>query len=200
MRQFVYVGHEAPTTAEFALENLTGAGRMDLLARSVTAALLLSHDIRTDTQVHLVLGDEFTITFDGATLQGLNPDERSTAARVRAALAEREEAIGEVPVEVSPGVSLVRRGFERTLETASADGAVVHLRESGEPAATVTPPTEPVFVLSDHREFTGKEQAILKDVADRQVSLGPHPLHADHATVLAHNWVDTDGFAQYTTG
>ena len=197
MRQFVYVGHEAPTTGEFSLDDLTGAGRMDLLARSVTAALLLSHDIRTDTRVHLVLGDEVTVTFDGATLQGLNPDERSTAARVRAALAEREEAVGQIPVEVSPGVSLVRRGFGATLEAASADGTVVHLREDGERAATVAPPADPVFVLSDHREFTEAEQAVLNGVADQRVCLGPHALHADHATVLAHNWVDTEGFERY---
>jgi len=195
MRQFVYVGHEAPTTAEFALDDLTGAGRMDLLARSVTAALLLSHDIRTDTRVHLVLGDTLTVTFDGTTLQGLNPDERSTAARVRSVLAEREEAVGQIPVEVSPGVSLVRRGFEGAIEAASADGTVVHLGEGGEPAPAVAPPADPVFVLSDHREFTEKEQDLLEEFAGKQVSLGPHPLHADHATVLAHSWVDTEGFA-----
>lgn len=194
MRQFVYVGHEAPSTADFSLDDLTGAGRMDLLARSVTAALLLSHDIRADTRAHLVLDGAFTVSFEGATLQGLNPDERSTAARVRAALAEREEAIGQIPVEVSPGVSLVRRGFEGTLEAASADGTVVHLQADGEPAPTVAPPADPVFVLSDHREFDDEEQTVLEDVADHRVGLGPHALHADHATVLAHSWVDTGGF------
>lgn len=194
MRQFVYVGHEVSTTGDVSLDDLTGAGRLDLLARSVTAALLLSHDIRADTRVHLVLGETFTVTFDGATLQGLNPDERSTAARVRAALAEREEAVGQIPVEVSPGVSLVRRGFEGTVEAAGADGTVVHLQEDGEPAPAVAPPADPVFVLSDHREFTEAERALLEGVADCRVSLGPHPLHADHATVVAHNWADTDGF------
>ncbi|WP_159904693.1 tRNA (pseudouridine(54)-N(1))-methyltransferase TrmY [Salinirussus salinus] len=194
MRQFVYVGHEAPATVDFSLDDLTGAGRMDLLARSITAALLLSHDIRADTRVHLVLGETFTVTFDGATLQGLNPDERSTAARVRAALAEREEAIGQIPVEVSPGVSLVRRGFEGTVEAASANGTVVHLQTDGEPAPAVAPPADPVFVLSDHREFTEEERELLEAVADHRISLGPHPLHADHATVLAHSWVDTEGF------
>jgi tRNA (pseudouridine54-N1)-methyltransferase len=197
MRQFVYVGHEAPTTAEFALDGLPGAGRMDLLARAVNAALLLSHDIRADTRVHLVLGDEFTVAFDGSTLQGLNPDERSTAARVRSALEEREEAIGHIPVEVSPGISLVRRGFEATLDDVSADGTVVHLHENGDAAAEVTPPADPVFVLSDHRDLTDAEREAVTEVAGERVSLGPHTLHADHATVVAHNWVDTDGFEQY---
>jgi Uncharacterized conserved protein len=55
-------------------------------------------------------------------------------------------------------------------------------------------PTDSVFVLSDRRELTDGEQAVLKHTAKQRVSLGPHPLHADHARVLAHTWVDTDGF------
>lgn len=197
MRQFVYRAHEAPTTADFALNDLPGAGRLDLLARSVTAALLLSHDIREDTRVHLVLGDTFTVRFDGARLQGLNPDERSTAARIRSALAEREEAVGRIPVEVAPGLSLLRRGFEETLGAVAEDGAVVRLHEDGEPASAVTPPDAPAFVLSDHLAFTADEQATVEEVAETRVSLGPHALHADHATVIAHNWCDTDGFKSY---
>lgn len=197
MRQFLYVAHGAPTTPDFALDDLPGAGRLDLLARAVTAALLLSHDIREDTRAHLVIGDEFTVRFDGADLQGLNPDERSTAARIRSALAEREAAIGQIPVEVAPGLSLVRRGFEDTLGAVAEEGAVVHLDEQGAPAGDTEPPEDPVFVLSDHRDLTDGERAAVTDIADEQVRLGPHALHADHATVVAHNWCDTDGFGRY---
>ncbi len=198
MRQFVVVGHDAPTTAEFSLDDLPGgAGRLDLLARCVTSALVLSHGIRDDVRVHLVLGDEYTVTFDGSALRNFNPDERSTAARVRNTLAEREEAIGHVPVETSPGVSLTRRGFEPTVEALAREGTVVHLHEDGDPAVDVEPPSDPVFVLSDHREFTDEETAVLDDVAERRLSLGPRAVHADHAAVLAHNYLDTDGFVDY---
>ena len=195
MRQFIVLGHDAPTTAEFSLDNLTGAGRLDALCRCVTSGLLLSHDIREDVRVHLVLADEFTITFDGSSLQGLNPDERSTAALVRTALDEREEAIGHVPVETSPGVSLVRKGFEATLD--DIDGTVVQLHGEGTPAVETEPPADPAFVLSDHNEFTGEETALLADVAEKRVSLGPRPLHGNQAITVAHNWLDTAGFEQY---
>jgi tRNA (pseudouridine54-N1)-methyltransferase len=46
MRQFVVVGHDAPTTDDFSLDDLPGAGRLDVLCRCITAALLLSHGIR----------------------------------------------------------------------------------------------------------------------------------------------------------
>ena len=194
MRQFVVVGHDVPTTAEFTLDDLPGAGRLDALCRCVTAAFLLSHDIREDVRVRLVLADEYTLRFEGADLRRLNPDERSTAALVRNALEQRAEAIGHVPVETSPGVSLVRRGFEGTLEAAGDDGTVVRLQADGRPAVDVDPPADPVFVLSDHRSFADRERQLLADAAARQVSLGPRRLHGDQAITVAHNWLDTDGY------
>ncbi|MFC7140603.1 tRNA (pseudouridine(54)-N(1))-methyltransferase TrmY [Halosimplex aquaticum] len=198
MRQFIVLGHEAPTTDDFALDDIAGgAGRLDVLCRCVTSAFFLSHDIREAVRVHLVLRDEFTVTFDGSRLRRLNPDERSTAALVRNALAEREEAIGHQPVETSPGVSLTRRGFEPTLDDAARNGTVVQLHEDGDPVVDVEPPEDPVFVLSDHRDFAEREADLLAETADERVRLGPEALHADHAITVAHNYLDTHGFERY---
>ncbi|MEF8783292.1 MAG: tRNA (pseudouridine(54)-N(1))-methyltransferase TrmY [Haloarculaceae archaeon] len=199
MRQFLVVGHEAPTTADFSLDDLPGAGRLDALCRCVTAALLLSHDIREAVRVHLVLGDEYTVRFEGGALQGLNPDERSTGALVRNALDRRKEAVGHVVVETSPGVSITRRGFEGALDVASDEGSVIRLDDSGTPAVDASPPADPVFVLSDHRNFTDSEQSILEDVASQRISLGPRRLHGSQAITVAHNWLDTDGYRSWDT-
>ncbi|WP_435067479.1 tRNA (pseudouridine(54)-N(1))-methyltransferase TrmY [Haloplanus sp. C73] len=196
MRQFVVIGHDAPTTPDFSLDDLAGAaGRLDVLCRCVNSAFFLSHALREAVRVHLVLDDTFTVTFVGADLRRLNPDERSTAALIRNALDRREDAIGHQPVESSPGVSLRRRGFEATLD--ALDGTLVQLHEDGTPVVDVAPPTDPVFVLSDHHDFTDSEATLLADRADRRVRLGPKALHADHAITVAHNYLDTDGFADY---
>jgi tRNA (pseudouridine54-N1)-methyltransferase len=198
MRRFVVVGHDAPTTPEFPLSGLPSeAGRLDLLARSLVAGLLVSHDIRADAEVVLVLGDEVAVRFAGADLRGLNPDERSAAALVRTALEGAEDAVGPLENEVRPGVSVSRRGFERVLRDAAEDGTVVPLDEAGPPAGETDPPADATFVLSDHQEFTDDERAVLAEVADRRVSLGPVALHADQAVTVAHNWLDTEGFAVY---
>ncbi|GGN92398.1 tRNA (pseudouridine(54)-N(1))-methyltransferase TrmY [Haloarcula pellucida] len=198
MRQFVVVGHDAPTTPDFSLDDLAGAaGRLDVLCRCVNSAFFLSHDIREDVRTHLVLADEYTVTFEGSDLRRLNPDERSTAALVRNALEEREEAIGHIPVETSPGVSLTRRGFEATLDDVARDGTVVQLHEDGDPVVDVETPTDPVFVLSDHHDFAASEAGLLAEAADERVSLGPERLHADHAITVAHNYLDTAGFTRY---
>ena len=198
MRQFVVIGHDAPTTPDFALDDLAGAaGRLDVLCRCVTSAFFLSHAIREDVRVHLVLGDTVTVSFEGSDLRRLNPDERSTAALIRGALERREDAIGHQPVESSPGVSIRRRGFESTLGSLAPDTTLVHLHEAGTPVVDYDPPTDPVFVLSDHHDFTDREADLLADRADARVRLGPRALHADHAVTVAHNYLDTEGFRAY---
>jgi tRNA (pseudouridine54-N1)-methyltransferase len=200
MRQFVLLGHEVPTTPDFSLDDLAGgAGRLDALCRSITAAFVTSHGIREDVRVHLIAQDELAITFDGRDLRGLNPDERSTAALVRTALEHRDEAIGALPAEPSPGIEVYRRGFEGTLAAVADDGPVVHLHEDGDAVVDVGPAalSDGIFVLSDHRDFTAAETALLADAADRRLRLGPRRLHADQAVTIAHHFLDTDGYERF---
>ncbi len=195
MRQFVVLAHELSADAEISLDDLPGTGRLDLLSRCVTSALLLSHDIRADVRVSLVV-DGYVIRFEGSTLRRLNPDERSTAALIRNALETRTEVIGEMAATASPGVSIRRGGLESVLE-GSEDGTIVQLHGDGDPVVDLDPPESSIFVLSDHREFTDAETELLADRADERVSLGPNPLHADQAITVAHNYLDTDRFTAY---
>jgi tRNA (pseudouridine54-N1)-methyltransferase len=198
MRQFVVIGHDAPTDPDFSLDDIAGgAGRLDVLCRCVNSAFFLSHAIRTDVRCRLVLGDTFTLRFEGSELRRLNPDERSTAALVRNALEQRENAIGHMEWEASPGVYLSRKGSEATLGDAASEGTVITLHEDGQPVVEVDPPADPVFVLSDHNDFTDAESELLMDIATGRIRLGPERLHADHAITVAHNYIDTDGFAQW---
>ncbi|WP_144922949.1 tRNA (pseudouridine(54)-N(1))-methyltransferase TrmY [Halorubrum salsamenti] len=212
MRQFVVIGHDVPTDPDaVSLSDIPGAGRLDLLCRCVAAGVFLSHGIREDVRVHLVVADEFTVTFDADSLRHLHPDERNVAARIRDALDAQDDAIGHMPADVSPGVELRRMGLEATLDrlldasgaaSASGDSAdagptPVQLHEDGDPLVDAAPPTDPVFVLSDHNDFTPAERDLLADRAERRVRVGPKRLHADHTVSVVHNWLDTDGYASY---
>jgi len=195
MRQYVVCGHDAPLEPGFPLDDLAGgAGRLDLLCRCVGAGLFLSHGIREDARVHLVLQDELTVSFDGATVRNARPDERTLAGLVDAALEAAGDAVGHRPVESSPGVTVRKRGLEPTLADVGRDRTVCWLHPGGEPAAAASPPADPVFVLSDHRNFEDAERAVLEDAADRRVSLGPRAIHADHTIAVAHNYLDTGGY------
>ena len=81
MRQFVVLGHEVPLAADFSLDDLTWAGRLDVLCRCVNSAFCLSHAIREEVRVWLVLQDEFAIRFEGSDLRNL--EQRSERRRCR---------------------------------------------------------------------------------------------------------------------
>jgi len=212
MRQFVVIGHDVPTEPDaISLSDIPGAGRLDLLCRCVSAGVFLSHGIRERVRVHLVVADEFTITFDADSLRHLHPDERNVAARIRDALDAQGDAIGHMPADVSPGVELRRMGLAATLDRlldapggsggaggpTDAGPTLVQLHEDGDPLVEAAPPTDPVFVLSDHNDFGPAERDLLADRADRRVRVGPELLHADHTVSVVHNWLDTDGYAAY---
>jgi len=196
MRQFICLAHDVPTEPTFSLDDLAGgAGRLDALCRSITAALVTSHGLRSPVCVHLVIQDQLTITFDSTELRNLHPDERSTAALVRNALEHKAEAIGSLPAEPSPGVELYRRGLEATLE--SVAGPLIYLHEDGEPIIDADVPTDPVFVLSDHHDFTEVERTLLETASNQRLRLGPTALHADHAITIVHHYLDTDGYQRF---
>jgi tRNA (pseudouridine54-N1)-methyltransferase len=195
MRRFILSSHRAPLDAEISLDDLPGHGRFDLLARSVTAAFLLSHDIREDVKLSLVVRDSLVIRLDGAELRHLHPDERSTAALLRSALEAKDGAIGAIEANPSPGVYVGRGGLAELLE--EIDGTLVQLQEDGEPTIRARPPADPIFVLSDHESFASEEMETLEKAGARRVKIGPKRIHADHAIAIAHNWVDTAGYEQY---
>jgi len=196
MRQFVVLGHDAPTDPEFPLDDLSGgAGRLDVLCRCVSAALFLSHGIREDVQVWLVLSDEVTVRIDGSELRYMSPDERNVASLLQQAIEAKDRAIGHREAESTPGIHVSTRGFEAVLD--DVDGTVVELHEDGTPLADLEPHADPVFVLSDHIDFTEREAALLAEASDRRVRVGPEVLHADHTVTVTHNYLDTDGFTDY---
>ncbi len=198
MRQFIVLGHDAPTTPDFSLDDLAGgAGRLDALCRCVNSAFFLSHDFRSDVRLFLVLQDELTIRFEGSDLRRLNPDERSTAALIRKALEKKSEAIGHMEAESTPGVAISKRNFEAVLADASTDSTVIELHEDGTPVVDVEPPGNPLFVLSDHGDFTDEEADLLADESDQRVRLGPELLHGNHAMTVAQNYLDTQGYTDY---
>jgi tRNA (pseudouridine54-N1)-methyltransferase len=196
MRQFVVLGHDAPLTPDFSLDDLAGgAGRLDALCRCVNAAFCLSHDIREDTRVYLVLRDELTLRFEGSELRYLSPDERNIASLIRKGIGAKENAIGHREAESTPGIHVSKRGFGAVL--GETEGTLVQLHEDGEPVTDLEPPESPVFVLSDHNDFTDDEAESLADAADERVRLGPKALHGDDAITVAHNFLDTAGYREY---
>ena len=189
MRRFLVLGHEAHTAPDFSLEDIPGtSGRMDVMARCIGAAFLLSHGIRKDVELYLVLTGPprptRTMRLVGAELQHMNPDERSTAALLLKAL--RQESVAES--RSTPGVYVSGLDFPRVLM--QLRGPFVLLKEDGEDIRKKPLPGDPTFVLSDHLDFTPDEEALLMSRDPLVVSLGPRSLHSNQCITIVHNELD----------
>ena len=191
MRTFIIVGHKATTSPNFSLEDIPGtSGRLDILCRSVTAAFVLSHGIRKEVCVYLVLlGGEAakTIQLKGETLRHLNPDERTTAALLKKALA--------VPATPQWAMStsgiFVRLGGLPELLADLKDARLIYLREDGVNIggqAFRELDGELAFILGDHTGMTAEEESLIEGAGAQVVSLGTTSLHADHCIVVL-NWL-----------
>jgi len=194
VRRFVVLGHRAITSADFKLDDLCGStGRLDILLRCVNSAFFLSHAIRKDVEISLMLLGEpnppKTVRIDGSEVKYLNPDERSTAALIRNALLQK----GEGERRCSPGIYVSERGYQEVLSNISKESKVFYLKEDGEDIRNAEFGPDCTFVLGDDQDLTSEEEGILMDYSPRKVSLGPISYHADHCITLVNNELDRRG-------
>lgn len=192
MRRFVVIGQTAVASGEFLRDDLPGtSGRLDVLLRCLRAALLVSHGLRSDTVVYLVLlgGDAAprTVRVDGATARFLRPDERSLATLISKSLAS-PDACAPGFVMVRPGIAVARGGVAAVLDDVG-DGARYVLEEGASDLRDAPIDLEnPVFFVGDHLGFDpGTRQAVCNATA---IGVGPVSLHADDAIVVVANELD----------
>lgn len=188
MKSFIIIGHKA-ATAPFSLNDLPGAaGRMDILCRCINAALFLSHDLRRDVRMYLVLKGEpdppKLIRFDGSGVRYLSPDERSAASLIRKALEKSTQGFW---TESTPGVSIRKGGLADLLS--ELNKKITYLREDGGDIREKSL-EEPLFVLGDHLGMTDDEEKLIAGYEHEIASVGPLSLHADHCIILLHNEMD----------
>jgi len=186
MRKFLVLGHKAIIDPDFTLNDLPGAaGRLDVLCRAIGASLFLSHGIRRDVEMNLLLQDRVHIRIRGDRVKRLNPDERSTAALIKHAL----KALGDEEVQSTPGIFVAPRTLSDVLDGFLEAGASpIVLHEDGAPAEEFAFPENPVFILSDHMEFSEGDQDLLADYP--KISLGERALHTSQAITITHYLLD----------
>jgi tRNA (pseudouridine54-N1)-methyltransferase len=190
MRRFVVVAHKVPTSGEFSLNDLPGTGgRVDVVCRAVGAALFVSHGIRSDTEITVVVQNAVQIRIAGDRVKRLNPDERSTAAILQLAL--RGAALEEV--ETTPGVVASQSSLSQVLDRLyQLEAHPLLLHEQGDPIDVMPMPANPAFILSDHGDFTEEDEAALADLP--RVSLGPTTLHTSQCITIVHYLLDREPF------
>jgi tRNA (pseudouridine54-N1)-methyltransferase len=196
MNRFVVVGHKAATSADFKLDDMAGgAGRLDILLRCINSAMFLSHGIRRDVEIYLVLQGEpdppRTIRINGSEVRYLNPDERSTGALVRNALLKK---LDQEEVRSSPGIYISRRSFKQVIDELASVSRLIYLKEDGQDVRKQELEGDLTFIISDHQDLTEDEEAELLAHSPLTVTLGPHSYHADHCITIMLNELDRRGW------
>ena len=189
------IGQTASASGEFSTEDLpSSSGRLDVLLRCVRAALLVSHGVRREVFVYLVLGGgpsaPRVLRFSGHDAQFLRPDERSLALLAKTALLRPTPSGDSGFVAVKPGVAVAAGGLDCVL--ADAPHATLYwLTEEGDDVR-VQPLDSPdsLFIFGDHLGFDAGTRARLEALRCRLVSVGPVSLHTDDAVTLVANELD----------
>lgn len=191
MRRFLVLGHRAITSGDFKLDDLAGGtGRLDVLLRCVNSTFFLSHDIRRDAEINLVLqgapNPPKSIRMVGSELKYLNPDERSTAALIRNALIQKVST----EERSSPGIYISNRKYGDVLVSIPQGEQIVYLREDGQDIRDFDFEEDVTFVLGDDQDLTKEEEEALLAYGPKVISLGPRSYHADHCISIVNNELD----------
>lgn len=193
MRRFVVIGQKATASPDFSLDDLPGSsGRLDVLLRCVRAALLVSHGVRRDAVVYLVLGGgpraPRTVKLDGAAAEYLRPDERSLAGAVRSMLGWTEDR----PAFAEPlrGVSIARGGLDVVLADAGACTKYVLEPGGRDVRDAALELSDALFFVGDHLGFDEATRERLATLGASPLSVGPLGVHADDAVCVVSNELD----------
>ncbi len=193
MRRFVIVGSKATASPDFLLVDIPStSGRLDVLLRGLRAGLLVSHGLRRDSVVYLVLQGErertTTLRFDGAAARYMRPDDRSLATVIQKALRTPCESAEFVPVRA--GIAIARGGVEAVLPELS--GAACHLLDEHGADLRDAPldPNDIVFFLGDHLGFADDTRAQITTLTATALSVGPRSLHTEDVIAIVHNELD----------
>ncbi len=175
------------------LNDLAGSGgRTDVLVRAVNAALFVSHGIRVDSHVTLHLqggpGPPRRVCFDGSSLRGVRPDERSIAGHIKAVLGSPVPPVGRF-IEMSAGISHSGGDLRQTLvEWEREDLSCFVLDASGDALSTIPSGESLGFVLSDDLPLDRGEVELTQALP--RLSLGKDWLQGHACIAIVHHLLD----------
>jgi tRNA (pseudouridine54-N1)-methyltransferase len=191
MRTFVLYACKGKTDENFSLESLpSSGGRMDLVARFITSTMFISHKMRQDTRVFVVLNGEPNppVTIEiSPIVRKIGVDERSVGLWIKKLLAEL--GTGKA-VQMYNGLKAERKSFQKLIKELSADNKIFILHENGKNFSKFKFPENSVFVIGDHLGLPDKEKKYASRFG-KKLSLGKTIYLASSCVSLIHWIIDT---------
>lgn len=185
MRTFVLFSRKARTDSNFKLNDLISAGRMDLVCRCITSALWLSHNVRENVRIFVVLNGPpkppVTICFHGSKLSKIYVDERTNAKIIKKLLSLKFDKEW---LEIN-AIKIARKSFQEVLSELNGKNYVLH--EKGEFIENVKIENNPVFILGDNIGLPKNEErfALRNGI---KISLGKN-IYLASSCIAIINWI-----------
>ena len=193
MRTFVYFSQSARTSGNFDINDLRGAGRMDIAIHVIINAFFLSHKLRDDVVLHLVFygmpdpPKHIEIRVNEET----QLSKKDVATLIKKILYKYKP---EQKVEAVPGCFIEKKSFLNVIEELSSqDKEIFILDEGGVSIREADIKDNSVFVIGDHEGFPKKELKRLKKKFN-PVSVGPKIYFASQVVTILNNELDLRGF------
>ncbi len=203
MREFILLALKAKTSPDFDLDNLPDAGRMDLVCRTISNALLVSNHIRDNTIIHAVLNGPKDppriISFYGNNVKNLEPDEKTIAKFIKNALKDGLKLKLNEEIETSPGIKISKKSFENLIKEKSNTSQLIYLHPKGEDLRKFDFEENVTFIFGDYIGLPKKTERLLDRLGAKKISIGPVMLFASHCSVLVHNELDRRINKSYNT-
>jgi tRNA (pseudouridine54-N1)-methyltransferase len=192
MKHFVYFSTKAPTSGKFDVNDLMGAGRLDIAIHSLIQGIFLSHDFRKDVKFHFVFYGmpDPPKHIEIQVVPDLKINKRNIGELIKKILYKSK---GEGKQEIFPGCFVERKSFLKVIDELSEEGNEIFiLDKKGESLRDVEIPENCVFVLGDQEGLPGKEFKRIKQSAT-SVSVGPKMYFASQVVAIVNNELDFRG-------
>ena len=167
---------------------------MDVLARAVNSALFVSHGIRKDSHVLLHLmgggGPSRRIWFDGSSLGGVRPDERSISGQIKGILKEAVPPRGHFK-EFSSGIMHSGGDISQTIKEWYAKGVCPVILDSDGGDFSDLPLSKDLgFIISDDKPLDDADTRERRDPVS--LSLGGRWLQGHSCIAILHYLLDAN--------
>ncbi len=194
MRSFLIIGNKA-STKPFSLNDIPGAGRMDIICRSIAQALFVSHGIRKDVEVYaLLLGEPEppkVVLIKGDEVKRMSPDERNVAAHIKKALALNASSDWK---RVHSGVYVAKKSIEELLRETEQRYEIYYLREDGKDIEEVAKEIHnPLFIIGDHLGLLAEQEKVVMSYAKGILSVSKISIMAEQCVVICNYVLDKFG-------
>lgn len=150
MRNFILYSRQGYTSANF--KNLREAGRLDIVAHCLTSSFFLSHALRKDVVLHIILtgppNPPKYIKVDGSKLHDVRCDEATWGEILKSVLSGKSH----------PGFELQTRSLQELIKDLSKENDIYVLEEKGEDIKNIKIKDNSVFVIGDHIGLPKKDE------------------------------------------